>query len=510
MKYVASRTEMQQIDAFSIEQMKIPGIVLMEKAAMAIEEEILARISPDQKILIVTEKGNNGGDGLALARLLHHKGYQADIYEVGAIPKASQSYQIQRDILKELDIPVLEQIPDRIYDVIVDAMFGVGLSREITGQHKAVIEQLNHRTAYKIAIDMPSGIDATSGLVLGVAFRADLTITIGLDKIGLLLDPGASYAGEIIVKDIGFPHKAVEAIAPKAVLYGDEDLALLPKRKAWSNKGTYGRILLIAGSKNMAGAAYLAGLAAYRAGAGLVRIFTCEENRQILQTKLPEAILTTYTDKNDALNKLEEALIWADVIGFGSGLGMNETTAVMLECILSQGKVPVILDADGINLLAKMKKNQDSSERAKRVSHLYDSYEAGMILTPHMKEMERLTGIKVAQLIENRLQIAKETADAKHIIVLKDARSLISDGSEEICINISGNHGMAAAGSGDVLMGIITALAAVEDNLLQAARLGAYVHGRAGDLTVEHLSHHSMMAEDLANGLQYVFLEVSL
>ena len=211
MRYVASREEMQDIDAYSINNVGIPGIVLMEKAALALEEVFLERIPTDSRVLIVTEKGNNGGDGLALGRLLLEEGYTVDFYEIGVIPHDSDSHQIQKHILEQMEADFLMKFPDEEYDVIVDAIFGVGLKREVAGRHREVIERLNQMEALKVAVDVPSGVDASAGQILGIAFEADITVTFGLPKVGLLLYPGADVSGEVIVKEIGFPNKAVES-----------------------------------------------------------------------------------------------------------------------------------------------------------------------------------------------------------------------------------------------------------------------------------------------------------
>ena len=359
MRYVASREEMQQIDAYSINTMGIPGIVLMEKAALALEEVFLERVSTKSHVLIVTEKGNNGGDGLALGRLLLEDGYNVDFYEIGAIPHDSDSHQIQKKVLEQMEAQFLMEFPEEEYDVIVDAVFGVGLKREVAGQHREVIERMNQKKALKVAVDVPSGVDASTGQILGIAFCADLTVTFGLLKAGLLLYPGADISGEVIVKEIGFPNKAVEKIAPKMISFVKEDLALLPERKAWTNKGNYGKVLLIAGAKNMAGAAVLSGTAAYKSGSGLVRIFSCEENRVILQEKLPEAILTTYDSEKKAGEILPEAISWASVIGIGPGIGQSIFARRLLKQVLALGKVPLVIDADGLNNLAVLLKNDE-------------------------------------------------------------------------------------------------------------------------------------------------------
>lgn len=498
MRYVASREEMQNIDAYSINNVGIPGIVLMEKAALALEEVFLERISTDSRVLIVTEKGNNGGDGLALGRLLLEEGYTVDFYEIGVIPHDSDSHQIQKHILEQMEAEFLMKFPEEEYDVIVDAIFGVGLKREVAGRHREVIERLNQMEALKVAVDVPSGVDASTGQILGIAFEADMTVTFGLPKVGLLLYPGADVSGEVIVKEIGFPNKAVEEIAPQMISFTPEDLQGLPKRKAWTNKGSYGKVLLIAGSKNMAGAALLSGTAAYKSGSGLVRVFSCEENRVILQEKLPEAILTTYDSEEKAWELLPESLAWASVIGIGPGIGQSAFARKLVKQVLAMGKAPLVIDADGLNNLAALL--QEDTE----LKQLFHEYEGGMILTPHLKEMSRLTGEEIAEIRSNLPKAAASIADKGHVIVLKDARTIVSDGSVPSYINLSGNNGMATGGSGDVLMGIICGFLAGGLDILAAARLGVYCHGLAGDAAAKEKGYYSVLAGDLPNYLETI------
>lgn len=494
MQYIATGKEMQEIDAYSIEHIGIPGIVLMEKAALAMEEEILKRFPNPVSVTIVTERGNNGGDGLALGRLLIEKNYPVFFYEIGGVRNASTSYQKQKEILSQMGVHFLERLPEQS-DLWIDAVFGVGLKREVSGIQKEILKEVNQRQGYKIAVDVPSGVDAGNGQILGYCFQADLTITFGLCKVGLALYPGADASGEVVVKNIGFPKKAIESIQPQAICYTREDLSFLPKRKAWSNKGTYGRVLLIAGSKNMAGAAILSAGAAYRAGSGLVRIFTCEENREIMQTKVPEAVLTTYASEEEALQKLPEAFAWATVLGIGPGIGSSVLSGKLLKIVLEQGNCPLVVDADAINHLAAMQKED------RDIHNLYMQYKHSMILTPHLKEMSRLTGKSVEEIQNHVKETAELEADASHIYVLKDARTIVSDGSNPTYINMSGNHGMATGGSGDVLMGIICGFLAGGMEAVQAARLGVYCHGLAGDLAVEKEGYYGMMAGDLVKNL---------
>ncbi len=521
MQYIGSGDEMQRIDGYSIETVGIPGIVLMEKAALAMEEEIIRRFPSPVSVTIIAERGNNGGDGLALGRLLLARGYEVSFYEIGGVRHASESYQTQRKILENLGVRFSDGLPKTDSDIWVDAVFGVGLKRDVAGVQREVLEEVNRRNGFKIAVDIPSGVDASSGKILGYGFQADLTITFGLSKIGLVLYPGASLAGEVVVKDIGFPKKAVEAVRPGTIVYTKEDLCRLPKRKPWSNKGSYGKVLLIVGAKNMAGAACLSASAAYRTGSGLVRIFTCEDNREILQSRVPEAIMTTYRSEEEALLKLPEALDWASVVGIGPGLGQNAFTGKLLSMVLDRGHCPLVIDADGLNTLAALKKEEMGSDAELRreeskmaaasaedeprtITELYDSYKAPMILTPHLKEMERLTGKKVADIQVSLMETAKEEADAAHIFVLKDARTVVSDGSLPTYINMSGNHGMATGGSGDVLTGIICGLLAGGLTALEAARLGAYCHGLAGDQAAKEKGCYGLMAGDLVRHLNDV------
>ncbi|MBQ6393089.1 MAG: NAD(P)H-hydrate dehydratase [Eubacterium sp.] len=498
MRYIASREEMQRIDAYSIQEIGIPGMVLMEKAAMSMEEEILSRFEKKTSFLIVTEKGNNGGDGLALGRLLIEKGYRVRIYEIGGVPRASESYKAQRMILDQLGISVEDRLPEEDFDVIIDAVFGVGLTREVTGIQKEVLEELNRRDSYRIAVDLPSGVDAGSGQILGLAFMADLTITFGLEKVGLLLYPGAACCGEIVVKDIGFPEMAVRKISPAVYTYDMSDLTRIAERKPWSNKGTYGKVLMVAGARNMAGAACLAGEAAYRSGSGLIRLFSCEENRLILQSLLPEAILTTYMGEEDALSALREAISWASVIGFGPGLGTGALTEKMMGMILSEGKVPLVIDADGINILARLRAEESPLWGA------FINYKHGIILTPHLMEMSRLCRKPVEEIKGSLIDTARALSDAGHIIVLKDARTIVADGSGTSYLNTSGNHGMSVGGSGDVLTGVICGLLAGGTELAEAARLGVYIHGLAGDYAAGQTGFHALLARDIIQGLMEI------
>ena len=343
MFYLPDRDEMQEIDRRTIKERGIPGILLMERAAISILEEINARkdtVLPARvKCLIVVEGGNNGGDGLALARLLAQQGDQVEVCYISGLSKVSDSFAYQLDIVRNLGIQVTDEISQKEYDIIVDGIFGVGLKRDVVGIWKNV----NNMPGYKIAVDLPSGVDATTGQVLGTSFRADLTVTFGLNKRGLVLHPGCDMAGQVVVRDIGFSDREVQDIAPEAYGYDLSDLARLPKRSDNSNKGTYGRAAVIAGSADMSGAAVFAAEAAYRTGTGLVKVYTHSLNRTVIGNRIPEAVLMTYSDEAEALKCAEDAVSWADVILVGPGLGRSGEAEELLRYVICEAEQPLVL-----------------------------------------------------------------------------------------------------------------------------------------------------------------------
>jgi len=294
MRYLVNSREMRQYDNNTSEVLKVPSLLLMEQAAQAACEEIEKYVNKTERILIVCGIGNNGGDGLAVGRILFLKGYTVELVLIGDEKKATEQNQEQQEILRAYGVPVLKELPQKDdYRMIVDAIFGVGLTRRIEGNYKSVIEDMNVRKGLKIALDIPSGVSADDGAILGAAFRADKTITFAFDKVGLHLWPGNVAVGEVIIKEIGITERSFLERRPTVMALEDSDLNQLTIRPSHSNKGTFGKLLIVAGSVNMAGAAVLAGKSAYASGCGLVRILTPEENRLVIQTAIPEAILST-------------------------------------------------------------------------------------------------------------------------------------------------------------------------------------------------------------------------
>ncbi len=484
---VVSGTELKQIEEYAINRIKLPSLTLMERAALKVYEYIQDTYDKSMSILVVAGVGNNGADGVAVARMLHIAGRKVAVRIVGNLLKATDEFKTQYEIYNNVEGNMLYMEPDYSkYDIVVDALFGIGLKREITGEYKEVINEINEHFADKtvISVDVPSGIDSDTGRIMGVSVRADITVTFSCKKIGLLLPPGNMLAGRVLVADIGIPQCAYED-KYSVITYESRDEIKLVPRDANGNKGTFGKILIIAGSHNMSGAAYLCGKAAYRMGSGLVRILTCEENREILQKMLPEAVLVTYKDGEEV--DLKEHMKWADCIVAGPGIGKSDQAYSIMSQVMDTDK-KLVIDADGLNIISEHRELEEKLGK-------------NMIITPHIGEMARLSQKEISDIKENVLQAATDFAlEHNIVVVLKDARTIVADGSTQMrYINSSGNDGMGTAGSGDVLAGVLGSLYAVDNCAFNSAINAVYLHGMAGDMAASKLGNAGVMASDIAN-----------
>lgn len=485
--YLVTAEEMKEYDNNTIERIGIPGMVLMERAALAAMEYILERWERGSA-LILAGVGNNGGDGLALARLLSESGWQVEVWCVGNPERATGQWNAQRYILDSYPVDFSSNPKRNEYTIMVDALFGVGLSREITGEYAQAVEVFRGLAGFKLALDVPSGIDSDTGRIWGIAVKADATVTFGFMKRGLGLYPGCEWAGKIIPADVGITETSFFGREPETFAFAEEPGKLLPDRAGDGNKGTFGKILLVAGSVNMAGAAVLAGKAAYRAGAGMVKVITPEENRVILQTAVPEALYGTQWE-------LTEGLAWADVIVIGPGIGKSQSAVNNLRQVLKYGEKPLVIDADGLNLLAENRELQQLLE-------VQEEKGRKVVLTPHMGELSRLTGVPIQELKQSLKEYGTELAKRFHVIVAaKDARTFVCRESGSAYLNLCGNSGMATAGSGDVLAGITGALLAQMEDAFTAAALAVYIHGKAGDAAVARKGLRGCMAGDIVEAL---------
>lgn len=488
MEYLVTAQEMKNCDKNTIEKFHMPSEVLMERAALSVVEEIQKALFCTNTVLVVCGSGNNGGDGFAIGRLLHLQGKKVQIFFAGNIEKMTKETRLQMEIAKCYGVTIATEFPKEDFSLVIDALFGIGMTRKIEKPYFATITKINalkNQGAKVVAVDIPSGIHTDTGKVMNIAVKADLTVSFAYRKLGTLLYPGADYCGKVVVGDIGITGDGFNGVMPKAITYDEKDLARLPKRENYGNKGTFGKLLVIAGSEGMSGAAYLCGKAAFRTGAGMVRIYTWEGNREVLQKILPEAMVTTYKEDDVAHTNLKKCLSWADIICLGPGLGQSKVSEVILEKVLTENQKPLVMDADGLNLVAKNK--IDLSEKAFPV-----------VVTPHLGEMARLTGQEIGYIKDNVVKFAVEYAKANKVTcVLKDARTIVAWGSEDFYVNSSGNHGMATAGSGDVLAGIIAGLLGQGLDAIEGARLGVFLHGVAGERAGEALGKPALMASDI-------------
>lgn len=507
MKVVTSK-EMQELDRKAMEEHGIPGLTLMENAGTCVVEEISAAFGPLQNkaVTVVAGKGNNGGDGLVAARLLHKKGAVVRVFltsppdEVrGDAHSNLERYQAaggKIEVLKT-NAPSPESLRSALAesDLIVDALFGTGLESNITGTAATAIEVINQiRKAGKavVAVDIPSGIHADTGQVMGVAVRATLTVTFGLPKRGHLLFPGAEHAGKLKVVDIGIPPSLIDQANISAHLLTPHDLAphLLP-RPADVHKGSFGHVVVVAGSVGKSGAAVLTSLAALRTGAGMVTLATPQSVEASLGSNPPELMtlpLAETGDKTlagDALGPLLKFASDKTVVAIGPGLSTHPETTGLVRELLARVTQPVVMDADGLNAL---------------VGHLdlLHKIQVPMILTPHPGEMGRLTGLSTQAVQQDRLGVAQAFSQQyKVIVVLKGAHTIIATPEGDLFINPTGNPGMATAGTGDVLTGMIAGLIAQRYEVRLAAQLGVYLHGLAGDLAAQAIGTVGLLASDV-------------
>lgn len=481
MRYLYTGQDARKIDEHATAVVGMSSLVLMERAAMTVAKILMERESRDCRFLAVCGTGNNGGDGVATARILHEMGYKAAVTIVGYPDKMSDETRKQTEIAVGSHVPVIPMsaVRDHQFDVILDALFGIGLSRDVSDVYEQMIEDINASDAVIYSLDIPSGIHAGSGAVLGTAVRARTTITFGVNKLGLILHPGLEYAGEVIIADIGFPGESIRAIRSPYYHYEPADIrALLPFRKVRSHKGDFGHVLVVAGSDTMSGAAYLAAKAAYASGAGLVRVVSSKCNRDVLLGALPEILFSE-------LDELEEVMDWADAIVIGPGLGLDPPAEEAVRYVTMNSPVPTVIDGDGLRLCR----------------HVTTTLSDNFVLTPHAKELSYLTGRSVEDLLKDPVSSAFDTATDYHaILVEKDARTIVSDGTD-CYINVSGNSGMATGGSGDVLAGMIGGLLGQGMDTFEAAKLAVYIHGLAGNLAAEKKSMYSVMASDLIDGI---------
>ncbi len=488
MRWIVNSEEMMACDSNTIRHFGVPSLVLMERAALGVVRQVLREVPKASAFCIVCGNGNNGADGLAVARLLWQQGCKVTVVQVPDTGKRTPENQTQRDILARYGIHITERFPSDIQcDCVIDALFGVGLSREPKGIYAEWITAMNALGGLKAAVDMPSGVSSDDGAVYEPCFQADLTVTFAYEKAGQILYPGREKCGKTILAEIGITDDSWLNKRPSCHMLEPADLRQLPKRPSRSNKGTFGRVLAIAGSTNMAGAALFCAQSAYRTGCGLVKICTTQSNRAVLQGALPEAVLAVYDEEESETmlqHTVSEALAWADVVILGPGIGTGKAARQIVSYVLKNTSLPVVADADALNILAEQPK-------------LLTDTPAKLVLTPHPGEMARLTGRKVCEIQRSIRRTAEEFAARYHVVcVLKDAVTVIA-GPSGTCFNDTGCSAMAKGGSGDVLTGVIAGLLAQGMEPEAAAQAGVFINGLAGEAAAKKNGRYSVLARDI-------------
>jgi hydroxyethylthiazole kinase-like uncharacterized protein yjeF len=534
---VVTAEEMRKIDMETIEGFGIPSVVLMERAGLAVSSKIKELVSR-KRVIVVSGSGNNGGDGLAVARNLHNEGWDVKVF------LAARPEDLKRDALIQykaavkfgVDIKPIKELLTNYssliarHSIIVDAILGTGLSKNVSGMLSDVIKLINKLKRPVFSVDIPSGISSDNGQVLGEAVKAEYTVTFGLPKRGHLLYPGAEYSGKLFIEDIGFPKELLRSEKCNVELLEKNAVsALIHERHSYSHKGDYGHVLVVAGSRGKTGALLMAARACLRTGAGLVTIGIPESLADVFQSRVTEEMTLILPDKGDgtlsekASNKILDFLNkTADLLAIGPGIGVSKETKKLIKILIKNSLAPVVIDADGINSI-------------EGEVEVFSKAKAPIILTPHPGEMARLLsqksevrsqksetnpptppfakggqgGITIQDIEKDRINIATSFAkETGTYLVLKGVPTIIAIPDGKAFINSTGNPGMATGGTGDILTGMISGFLSQTMNPLLACILGVYMHGLAGDIAASEKGQHTMIATDIIDKIAAAFYSI--
>ena len=509
-EYLVSVKEMKQLDSNTINVTGLPSLVLMERAAFAVAMQVMNYLKEDKnaEILIVAGNGNNGADGVCAGRILKEYGYFVDICVLKSSHEYTEEMKVQLNASAKYSIPLIDEkdIDFNRYRLIVDAIFGIGINRDIEGSTKELIERINESRTYVISVDIPSGVNATTGSVYGVAVEADETLTFGFYKCGQLFYPGRKYCGNVTKAKIGINETSFYGMIPQMFSYIKEtDVDKVDYvRDVMGNKGTFGKVLVIAGRVSTAGAAILCAQSALRSGCGMVALITEEENKGAVLSTLPEAMLETY-GKNDAgetlTEKIQKWLAWADVAVIGPGLLRDEISYQLMHDLLQYGKIPVVCDADALQLFAVHEKLRDNVKQYTLVNQV--------VFTPHPGELASLAGCSITDIKAERLHICEKVCRQYGVtLIAKDADTLCVKEDVPIYLNSTGNDGLSTAGSGDVLAGLCASLIgqSIKNGmtLYEAVCLAIFIHGYAADICATRTGKRFMVASDIIEAYKYI------
>ncbi len=505
--YLVSAREMRELDRLTIEQYGIPGHVLMERAGAGATEALLTAFPHVHTtlVLVVAGKGNNGGDGFVIARLLKKRGVKCEVLlaakkgEVkGDARRNLTAFLRLRGKVSEVTEPAhLDVVQEKLArcGLIVDALLGTGLNAPVQGLLAALIDLVNASGVPVVAVDIPSGLDTDRGEPLGTAIQADLTVTFGYPKLGHVTDTGALYTGTLVVADIGIAPAAIATVRPcSALLTAEEVGALVRVRPRAAHKGDFGHLLVLAGARGKSGAALMCGGAGLRVGTGLVTLAGPASLNSIFSSVWMEAMTIPMPERPDGSFNLDEGAVAEAIqgktaIAFGPGVGVSTDTIGLTRWLLTNSKLPLVIDADGLNCLST------DPEVLRNAT-------VPVILTPHPGEMARLIGKPTAEIQADRLGVARAFATHYHCyLILKGAHTVIAAPDGRCWVNPTGNPGMASGGMGDVLTGILGGLLAQGYPPHEACMLGVFLHGYAGDLAAREKGEAGILARDVIERL---------
>jgi ADP-dependent NAD(P)H-hydrate dehydratase / NAD(P)H-hydrate epimerase len=504
---ILSAAQMREADRYTIEDIGIPSLVLMENAGRQVVAAMESAFEGhlEGRVAVLCGRGNNGGDGFVVARTLLQRGIDTAVFVIGAVADVKGDARINLEILGRLGITVVEIGDEQSWELhfseisgctlIIDAIFGTGLRAPLAGMLETVVADVNASGIPIVSVDLPSGLSADTADLIGDCIDASMTVTLAAPKLPLVLPPGEMYAGDIVIADIGIPREVVEGIEGQYIdlLTPEQVRELVQPRASDAHKGDFGRVTVVAGSLGKTGAAHLAGMGALRSGAGLVTIATPSSCVPVVAALAPEYMTEPLLETAGmldpgAIDRLLE--LDHDVIACGPGLGRGAAVTEFVRSLIERATVPVILDADAITALAADPGSLAGTE------------EREVIITPHPGEMARLVGSSVEDVQANRLSVATTFATSHHVyVVLKGHRTLVATPEGRTFINPTGNPGMATGGTGDVLTGMIAAWVAQLLDAEAACRLAVFLHGLAGDLAAAACTQQAMTATDLLGRL---------
>ena len=500
---ILTSAQMREADRFTIEDIGIPSLVLMENAGRQVVAAIEATYETHLagRVAVLCGRGNNGGDGFVVARTLLQRGVDTSVFVIGSLTDVRGDARTNLDILGRLGVTVVEIADEQTWELhfseisqctlIVDAILGTGLKSAVTGMLETVIADVNASDIPIVAVDLPSGLSADTPQLPGDCINAAMTVTLAAPKLPLVLPPGEAYAGDVVIADIGIPYEVIEGLEGRYVdLLTPEQLReLIEPRTADAHKGDFGRVTVVAGSLGKTGAALLAGMGALRSGAGLVTVATPATCLPIVASMAPEVMTEPLAESEGGVAEtaIERVLqLQQDVVACGPGLGRTRDAAAFVRALVDRATVPIVLDADALTLLAE------------EPGRLVGRDDRDVTITPHPGEMARLAGVATDEVQANRLDVAADFATTHRVyVVLKGHRTVIATPTGRIFLNPTGNPGMATAGTGDVLTGMVAAWLAQLLDAESACRIAVFLHGAAGDLAESAHGQVAMTATDL-------------